>query len=82
MAHYFTEQGYLSLKFLFGHLCEGSLTGHHFMVLLSQVQLVSSSACPFLEEADTNKLYVPQAWLSGIQHYLSYTKATVMIPKA
>eukprot|EP00957_Ditylum_brightwellii_P205191 15342744-Ditylum_brightwellii.AAC.1 len=52
------------------------------MVFLSQVQLVSGSACLFLEEVDTNKLYVLQTWLLGIQRYLSYTKATVTIPKA
>eukprot|EP00957_Ditylum_brightwellii_P109718 8369047-Ditylum_brightwellii.AAC.1 len=82
LAHFFIEQGYLSLKFLLGHLREGSLTGTHFMVLLSQVQLVSGSSHPFLEEVDSNRHYVPHSWLSGIRHYLNYISASVKIPDA
>eukprot|EP00957_Ditylum_brightwellii_P120651 9203441-Ditylum_brightwellii.AAC.1 len=52
------------------------------MVLLSQVQLVSGSSRPFLEEVYSNWHYVPHSWLSGIRHYLNYASASVTIPAA
>eukprot|EP00957_Ditylum_brightwellii_P180548 13753121-Ditylum_brightwellii.AAC.1 len=44
IALFFVEQGYLSIKFLLGHIREESLPGKHIMVLLSQAQLVGRSA--------------------------------------
>eukprot|EP00957_Ditylum_brightwellii_P010357 783257-Ditylum_brightwellii.AAC.1 len=77
MAHFYTEQRYLSVKHLLGHLRKQSVPRRHFMVLLSQAQLVSGSAQPYLGEVDTIRDYVPPSWLKGIQHFLSYTKATI-----
>eukprot|EP00957_Ditylum_brightwellii_P179150 13648523-Ditylum_brightwellii.AAC.1 len=82
MAHFFIEQAYLSIKYLLGHLRESSLTGQHFMVLLSQVQLVSGNARPYLSEVKSNKEYVLHSWLGGIQRYLCYTNATIDVHKA
>eukprot|EP00957_Ditylum_brightwellii_P064281 4878282-Ditylum_brightwellii.AAC.1 len=43
MAHFYVEQGYLSIKYLTGHICEDSLTGNHLLVLVSQAPFVSGS---------------------------------------
>eukprot|EP00957_Ditylum_brightwellii_P057290 4342323-Ditylum_brightwellii.AAC.1 len=82
MAHFYTEQGYISVKHLLGHLQEQSVTGRHFMVLLSQVQLVSGNAQPYLGEVDTVRDYVLHSWLKGIWRFLSYTKATINVHDA
>eukprot|EP00957_Ditylum_brightwellii_P182434 13897479-Ditylum_brightwellii.AAC.2 len=82
MAHFYIEQGYLSIKHLLGHLREESLTGQHFMVLLSQAQLISGGARPYLSEVESNKEYVPHLWLEGIWRYLCYTNATIDVHHA
>eukprot|EP00957_Ditylum_brightwellii_P203971 15337007-Ditylum_brightwellii.AAC.1 len=82
IAHFFVEQGYLSIKFLLGHIRESSLTGRHLMVLLSQVQLVSRCTTPYLEDIGTLQDYVPHLWLGGIRRYLGYAKGCAIIPNA
>eukprot|EP00957_Ditylum_brightwellii_P038076 2879724-Ditylum_brightwellii.AAC.1 len=52
------------------------------MVQLSQVQLVSGSAWPYLREVTSNKEYVPHSWLGGIRQFLLYTNATIDVHKA
>eukprot|EP00957_Ditylum_brightwellii_P043678 3310964-Ditylum_brightwellii.AAC.1 len=76
------EQGYLSIKFLLGHLRENSLTGQHLIVLLSQVNTVSGSSTSFWEEVKTLRNYVPHSWLSSIRHFLNYSWSTIKIYKA
>eukprot|EP00957_Ditylum_brightwellii_P100706 7674472-Ditylum_brightwellii.AAC.1 len=82
MAHFFIEQGYLSIKYFLGHVQEESLTGQHFMVLLSQAQLASGSKHPYLYEEESNKEYVSHSWLSGIWQYLQYINATIEVHHA
>eukprot|EP00957_Ditylum_brightwellii_P201726 15326938-Ditylum_brightwellii.AAC.1 len=82
MAHFYIEQGYQSIKHLLGHLQEESLTGQHFMVLLSQAQLISGSAQPYLSKVKSNKEYVPALWLGRIRKYLCYTNATIDVHHA
>eukprot|EP00957_Ditylum_brightwellii_P057969 4395487-Ditylum_brightwellii.AAC.1 len=55
--------------------------GQHLMVLLSQVQLVSGSAFPYLDKVETNNDYVPYLWLSGIRRYLVYAADSINIHK-
>eukprot|EP00957_Ditylum_brightwellii_P000330 25671-Ditylum_brightwellii.AAC.1 len=82
MAHFYIEQGYLSIKHFLGHLQEESLTGQHFMVLLSQAQLISGSARPYLNKVNSNKEYVPTLWLGRIWKYLCYTNASLEVHHA
>eukprot|EP00957_Ditylum_brightwellii_P119330 9103394-Ditylum_brightwellii.AAC.1 len=77
MAHFYIEQGYLNIKHLLGHLQEESLTRQHFMVLLSQAQLISGSARPYLSKVKSNKEDVTYSWLGRIWKYLCYTNATI-----
>eukprot|EP00957_Ditylum_brightwellii_P066837 5072150-Ditylum_brightwellii.AAC.1 len=82
MAHFYIEQGYLSIKFLLSHIIEELLTSQHFMILLSQVQLVSESAWPFLTEVESNKKYAPHLWLSGMRRFFFDTLATIQAHQA
>eukprot|EP00957_Ditylum_brightwellii_P160344 12206056-Ditylum_brightwellii.AAC.1 len=79
MAHFYVEQGFLSIKYLIGHIREGSLTGNHLLVLVSQAQLVSGSSFPYLEEVERNRGYVPDTWLSGICRYLCYSESKIIL---
>eukprot|EP00957_Ditylum_brightwellii_P107106 8172098-Ditylum_brightwellii.AAC.1 len=54
----------------------------HFMILLSQAQLISGSARSYLSEVESSKEYVPHSWLGGIRRYLCYTNATIDVHHA